>query len=72
MIVIWVREIRKTGDGELSGMNDFMKDEVRKHLFWAKPEGWLPYTSWKWRSIAMIIIFDFIILCVASYRQRTG
>ena len=29
----WVRVIRKAADGELSGMNDFMKDEVRHHFY---------------------------------------
>ena len=28
----WVRVIGKSGDGKLRGMNDFMKNEVRKKI----------------------------------------
>ena len=43
--------IGKVGDGELSRMNDFMKDEVRKHFLGEKPKGWLQYISWKRRRM---------------------
>ena len=39
----WVRVIGKANDSELMGINPFTREEVHRHFFWAKPEGWLPY-----------------------------
>ena len=68
--------IGKSEDGKLSGMNDFMKNEVHKNFSGQNlkdgcrvPRG---NEEAHERSIVMIVLFDFIIFCVASYRQRTG